>query len=137
MRNALRIFDFENTKEIIGDKDWDTLVVNQGNFCVHSIIFATMNFIDIRFKALTNMTFFFILVFSIRIDKGEFMAYEAFWFLFIIVLSHYLSNKLNETLIMQSQIMNHNKKFKSIFDNLEESIIIIKQSNNQIEYANH
>ena len=33
--------------------------------------------------------------------------------------------------------MNNNKKFKSIFDNLEESIIIIKESDNQIEYANH
>lgn len=30
-----------------------------------------------------------------------------------------------------------NTKFKTIFDNLDESIIIIHQNNNKIEYANN
>lgn len=33
--------------------------------------------------------------------------------------------------------MRKNKKFKTIFDNLEEAVIIIKESDNQIKYANH
>ena len=102
VRNAIRIFDFENTKEQMGDRDWNILVWQQGNFCVVSMIFATISFIHIRFKGYVSFSQSFILVLSARIDKKKWLVYEGFWFAFIIVLSHYLSNKLNETLIQQS-----------------------------------
>ena len=86
------------------------------------------------------LVYYFIYVFvqtyEIKLETGKlngsYLFTSLFNYLIFLAIGKYLTNIFNNMI----QNLNENTKFKAIFENLDESIIIIKCNDHTIEYAN-
>ena len=133
-RNISRLLDFEETKELMTQLQWQKLFESQ-IFHVQMMFQLVLLFIEMKY--LRSVTILIYILFQFYAIKGtdkdrafQNLYYQIGIFIFIGMIGKRIFKIVKEMDIK----INDNFRFKNIFNNLDESIIIINDQN--IDYVN-
>ena len=137
LKTTCRIYDFENTINKMQATDWNNLRISyligsEISFLMHIIFYQQIKFSKIWFLihlALNNYSFYHL--------DGKFNNHFIFYSLLFTIFFLMIGQKLNIMIEKMAQSLSENSKFKTIFDSLDESIYIIHQDTEKIEYVNN
>ena len=126
LKTSIRIYDFDNTSDKMDGPNWYQLRIasyigSEISYFGHVIFFQHIKYSRVWFVfhlIVNNFSFYYL-------DgclSSFFLTYSVMFTFFFNYLGQNLAAMINTMISM----INENSKFKSIFDNLDESIIIIR-----------
>ena len=132
-----RVFNFENIKDIMGDLDWNIHITKLHESSSRYIFFLVL-LMDFKSKIwiVPFGVHVFILTYSEKYSNGRYnfrtVSSAISWYILWWVVRIQLKKLIK--MVLDNKAENH--KFKVIFDNQDESIIIINEASLSVEYLN-
>lgn len=153
IRQTARLLDLENTKSLMKRPDWDAMFVFQ--VAINCIMISTMTIMFQNYKHNKKVVICCliqtIICVSVGIASGQefniqssFILHNLPFYIFSVLLIvllgtaivFYLGRHIPQMLDLIIKKGKFNKKFKQIYDNFDETIIIINKNNFKFEYMN-
>ena len=123
-RNLFRLIDLENTKDYLGIQKWEALFHQQIFYCSVMYLLCIFFFEMTPLRILQNFVYLIFWAYTFIINGKE--TYQIIFFLIgCTIFLGAIGRHIFETVINMDIKINDNAKFKDIFNNIDESIIIL------------
>ena len=136
-KSSVFTYDFENVKPFIKEYEWQNkliggLVTSEISYVLQIIFFQKVKFSYVWFLIHMILNNYMFIYHTNEINFGyiNISIMET-------IICGLIGNKIQKAVENMIQNINENKNFKTIFDNIDESIIILKSGSKDIEYVNN